>query len=91
MIDNRKRFVKGNEDSIININVGIFLAGIADTEYNEGSLYFVRKKAGEAFNFIRLDSGTTYTANTNSGGTFVANTNTIPSGRHWYCWSLQLA
>ena len=75
---------------MININDGIFLAGIADTEYNEGSLYFIRKKIGAEYNILRLDNGTLYAANQNSGGTFVADTTTIPSGRHWYAWSLKL-
>jgi hypothetical protein len=91
MIDGKKRFIKGDEDNYINVNNGIFLAGVADSEYNEGSLFFVRKKFGEEFNILRLDSGTTYGANYNSSGTFVVDSNTIPSGRHWYCWSLQLA
>lgn len=91
MINNKGRFNKGDLDSSININNGIFLAGIADTEFNEGSIYFIRKKTGEGFNNTRLDSGTLYEEESNALGTFTAVKSTIPDGRHWYCWSLQLA
>jgi len=89
-VENRAKVNKSTIDGFISINDGIFLAGIADTEYNEGSLFFIRKKIGKIFNILRLDSGTSYDCNSNNGGTFVADTNTIPSGRHWYAWSLKL-
>ena len=90
-VERRALIDKSTIDGYINVNNGIFLAGIADTEYNEGSLFFIRKKIVGAFNALRLDNGTLYGFTSNIGGTFTADQTTIPSGRHWYCWSLKLA